>query len=99
MRGMMALAAALLGAAAVADEVAEGRALAERWCSECHVTAAGQATGADVAPAFPILAQDPARPDAWLRGWLADPHPPMPDLGLSREQIDAVVAYLASLRD
>ena len=96
-----ALAVVVSGAAsgAAADDAAEGRAIAERWCSSCHVVSEGQATAADMAPSVFVLAQDPARNDDWLRGWIADPHPPMPNPGLSRDQIDAVVAYMASLRD
>ncbi len=82
-----------------ADEAEQGRAIAERWCAECHVIAEDQPQGGDSAPAFPALAQDPARDDAWLRGWIANPHPPMPDPGLSRAQIDAVVAYLRTLEN
>jgi mono/diheme cytochrome c family protein len=90
--------AAILGATGLAaDDIAEGRAIAERWCASCHVVAENQAQGADAAPAFTALAQDPARDADWLRAWIADPHPPMPDPGLSRAQIDAVVAYMGSL--
>jgi mono/diheme cytochrome c family protein len=32
-----------------------------------------------------------------VRAWLADPHPPMPNFNLSRQQIDDIVAYLDSL--
>ena len=92
------LAAAAAGASA-ADDAAEGRRIAERWCAECHVVGAGQAAASDVAPSFAAIATERGRSDAWLRGWLADPHPPMPNPGLSRAQIDAVVAYLAGLRD
>ena len=77
-------------------EVEEGREIAQRWCAECHqVAPEGSAT--DVAPGFPAIAKDHAYTDARLRGWLADPHPPMPKLQLSRREIDALVAYLRSL--
>lgn len=81
---------------ALADDVAEGRAIAERWCAECHVATQGQAAASDAAPSFAALAE--TRDDAALANWMADPHPPMPDPGLSRAQIDALVAYFASLR-
>lgn len=92
------IAAGFAASGAVADEVGTGRGIAERWCAACHVVADEQPSGTDMAPAFRTLAADPARSDAWLRGWIADPHPPMPDPGLSRAQIEAVVGYLASLR-
>lgn len=86
------LAAPLLPAAAE-DEAARGRALAERWCAECHVIAP-EGPGADAAPAFPNLAR---RTDAELRAWLADPHPPMPDPGLSGREIEALVAHIRAV--
>lgn len=93
-----AVAFAALAAAAAAQEASEGRAIAERWCARCHVASEGG--GADAAPAFAMLANDPNRSDDWLRGWIADPrHPAMPDPQLSRDQIEAVVAYLRSLRE
>jgi mono/diheme cytochrome c family protein len=95
---LIAAAAALAAGGAAAQDAEAGRALAERWCAACHVVAEGQGAATDIAPAFPVIAADPARTDAWLRGWIADPHPPMPDPGLSRAQIEDVVAYLSSLR-
>jgi hypothetical protein len=32
-----------------------------------------------------------------IEGWLADPHPPMPNLDLSRQEINDIMAYLQSL--
>lgn len=91
----LALACAATPAAAF-GEVEEGRGIAQRWCAECHqVTPEGNAT--DVAPGFPAMAKDPAYTDARLRGWLSDPHPPMPKLQLTRREIDALVAYVRSL--
>ncbi|WP_224008204.1 hypothetical protein [Aureimonas sp. SA4125] len=33
-----------------------------------------------------------------LAGFLADPHPVMADMSLTRQEIDDLVAYIASLR-
>ena len=87
---------AALAAPALADEAAEGRALAERWCAACHATGPAQASGGDAAPAFATLAA--SRDDAALAAWMAAPHPPMPDPGLSRDQIAALLAYFKTLR-
>lgn len=95
----LALALALAFAATPAaafGEVEEGRDIAKRWCAECHQVAP-DANATDVAPGFPAIAKDPAYTDARLRGWLSDPHPPMPKLQLSRREIDALVAYVRSL--
>lgn len=73
-----------------------GWQLAQRWCTGCHVVdAAGH--GTDAAPAFPAVAQRRRQDESWLRAWLTSPHPPMPNINLSRGEIDDVVAYLRSL--
>ncbi|MBP2227979.1 mono/diheme cytochrome c family protein [Azospirillum agricola] len=82
-------------AAATADP-AVGRRIVERWCSSCHVSGA-QGGGTDAAPTLDSIAKDRGRGPDRIRGWLADPHPPMPNMGLTRGEIDAVVAYLESL--
>lgn len=82
--------------AAVGDARA-GHALSLTWCTSCHVVE-GSGRGTDVAPAFATIAHRNPADDAWLRAWLAAPHPPMPNLSLSRQQIDDISAYLDSLR-
>ena len=75
-----------------------GRELALRWCTSCHVVDhAGH--GADAGPALPALLEDAQRTADELRGWLAAPHPPMPDFDLSRQEIEDIVAYLESLAE
>jgi mono/diheme cytochrome c family protein len=79
-----------------ADPEAGGR-LAAEWCSNCHYTGNGGVAG-DAAPAFAEIANKPnATPEGW-RAWLQDPHPPMPNLSLSRTEIDDLIAYIASLK-
>ncbi len=82
------------GPAAAADpDPARGQALAERWCVSCHLVGP-DGPGADAAPAFASLG---GRTDQQLRGWISDPHPPMPDLQLSGPDIDDIVAYILSI--
>ncbi len=83
--------------AASAFDAESGKRLATQWCSKCHLIGPG-GVATDAAPAFEDIANDPARTDERLRTWLADPHPPMPDLSLSRDEIEAILAYLDSLR-
>lgn len=93
----LALVTAILPVAAYAADAAEGRALAEQWCAQCHAVAENQPAAADAAPTFPAIAR--ARSDDQLAAWMAAPHPPMPDPGLSRAQVAALTAWVASLRD
>lgn len=96
-----ALAAAILSlsvasAAMAAGDEQAGKDLARRWCSGCHIVDRSGG-GTDAAPPFPVIARRNPKDRTWLRAWLTDPHPPMPNLNLSRQQIDDVVAYLDSL--
>jgi mono/diheme cytochrome c family protein len=82
---------------AQAFEAEEGHRLARQWCASCHQVEPGGGTS-DLAPGFQVIADDPVRTPERLRVWLNDPHPPMPKLPLSRQEIDAILAYLDSLR-
>jgi len=93
--GMLAL--ALAPRLAAAADPAQGRLLANQWCSSCHVVEPG-GLGVEAGPPFEAVANDPAVTAERLRGWLAAPHPPMPDLNLSRLEIESIVSYIESLR-
>lgn len=92
------VAAIVFGAAGAeaAGNAQAGHALARIWCSSCHVVdESGQ--GRDTAPPFATIANSSHATRSWLRGWLTQPHPPMPNFNLSRQEIDDIVAYLDSL--
>jgi mono/diheme cytochrome c family protein len=72
-----------------------GRELARRWCTACHVVDP-EGTGADAGPPLPAVLAGKRSPEQ-IVGWLADPHPPMPNLDLSRREIDDIMAYLQRL--
>lgn len=76
-----------------------GRALAERWCGNCHVvdraTSAGRADGL---PTLPAIADNHQTTAASLRGVLSAPHGRMPDLSLGARDQDDLIAYILSLR-
>jgi mono/diheme cytochrome c family protein len=75
---------------------AAGRDILRSWCTACHVVDL-EGTGADAGPALPTLLAGKQRSADEIRGWLADPHPPMPNLNLSRQEIEDILAYLESL--
>jgi mono/diheme cytochrome c family protein len=84
-------------AALAAGDPQSGAALAQRWCASCHAGAtAGSAS--DTAPPLREIAKKRDRTPEWWRTWLSDPHPPMPNPGLSRQQIEDVIAYLQRLQ-
>lgn len=85
--------------AQTSGDPARGRTIAEIWCSNCHLVAPdeNQTVLADV-PTFPAIAQRlPSDVDV-LTAFIANPHPPMPDLGLTRQDIRDVLAYIATLK-
>ena len=73
-----------------------GKGLAQRWCASCHQVEPG-APAKDVAPPFASLGVQRGKDPGWIRAWLANPHPPMQGISLSRRQIDDIIAYLQSL--
>ena len=82
--------------ACAAGDSAAGQRLTQQWCTGCHAVARG-GEGTDSAPPLPTIAQHQGTDRRWLRAWLAAPHPPMPNLNLSQQEIENVTAYLESL--
>lgn len=92
-----ALLAALTPLNAQADAAA-GHRLAQQWCANCHVvdSATPKAAIPQGPPSFATIAGHlEAGP---LRAFLAHPHQPMPDLTLSRSEIEDLASYIESLR-
>jgi cytochrome c len=95
---LLVASASPVAAQAVGDPDA-GRHLSQTWCANCHVVSVAQPRGASTgAPSFrEIAAQKSVTPMA-LSAFLQTPHHRMPDLHLSRNEIDDVSAYILSLR-
>ena len=104
------LVVALLGAIALATwvchanaqeigDAAAGRRLAETWCSSCHlVTASPGGAVSNGAPTFAAIADMKSTTVLSLRAFLQTPHARMPDLHLSRDEIDDLAGYILGLR-
>lgn len=76
-----------------------GRAIASRSCAQCHLVGSGEHRSVvDGVPTFGALARDPSMSVSRLQGFMQAPHPPMPDLALTRREINDVTAYILSLR-
>jgi mono/diheme cytochrome c family protein len=98
---LLPLAAAVVMAAgpAFGADADNGTRLAHRWCEACHVVSATQRrTASDQAPPFSTIARRPGFDAAKIAFFLLDPHPKMPDMGLSRTEAADLAAYIASLR-
>jgi len=83
--------------ARAADPV-NGKRLSERWCATCHVIGADQQSAITEAPPFSAIASKPDFDKTSLAFFLLDPHPKMPDLGLSREAATDIAAFIATQR-
>jgi cytochrome c len=82
-----------------AGDTFAGRRLAETWCSTCHVVTATQTQATSTgAPPFQAIAAQKAFTPMALNAFLQTPHHRMPDLHLTRDEIDDVSAYIISLR-
>ena len=91
-------AAAFLGqaAAAKAADLQRGAVLAQQWCANCHLIGAGTPSSAQQGP--PPFRSIAAMPPDQIRTFLTKPHGSMPDLSLSRAEIDDLIAYIGSLK-
>lgn len=91
--------AGLAGSALAQGNAETGGAIAERWCSSCHLVSPDQTNAVADVPSFMSVARRSDSEIDALAGFLADPHPPMPDMSLSRDEIRDLLAYIRSLRD
>jgi len=79
-------------------EVRQGRVLAQRECAACHGVTPGAPSRAAGAPNFTAVAITPGMSPLALRVALQTPHPSMPNLVLSPDELRDIAAYIMSLR-
>ncbi len=86
------------GAGIAYGDAGAGGQIAQRWCSSCHIIGENQ-TGSvpQGPPSFRTIAKSGMTAEQ-LRAFLSHPHGAMPDLALSRTEIDDLTAYIQSLR-
>ena len=92
----------LLLSAAAADaahaDVAAGAGIAQRWCANCHVIGTAQTGSVPQGPPSFVTIAKSGMSEEQLRAFLSHPHGAMPDLALTRGEIDSLIAYIQSLR-
>jgi mono/diheme cytochrome c family protein len=86
-----------MGSGGVLADARSGQIIAERWCSACHLVGPDQALATDGVATFAEVARREDVTVAGLRAFLASPHPAMPDMALTRNEIRDLVAYIESL--
>ncbi|SDU40035.1 c-type cytochrome [Stappia sp. ES.058] len=93
----LAVLTALPFAGAQAADAQNGREIARTWCAACHVVDDAQESGSVAVPTFAEIAARPDFDEKALAEFLADPHPKMPDMALTRQEIADLGAHIARL--
>jgi len=79
-------------------DVDKGAQIAGQWCANCHVVGPSPKSAVtDGPPSFQAIARSGMAPDQ-LRAFLSHPHGEMPDLALTRAEIDDLIGYITTLR-
>jgi cytochrome c len=93
-----ALASGSAAAQSIPGSAETGERLARSQCSECHQLPGRPTAAASGVPSFQAMAKDPRLTELALRAFLQLPHDRMPNIILSRQEIDDLVAYIFSLK-
>jgi mono/diheme cytochrome c family protein len=94
--GLAVLALGVIPTAVPAADASNGLRLAQRWCAPCHVVEPNQRQTAAEAPPFATIANQKDFDAARVAFFLLDPHPKMPNMGLSRTEAQDLAAYIAT---
>jgi mono/diheme cytochrome c family protein len=90
---------ACFAAAQELGDAKAGFAYASQVCTQCHAVRSGERVSPNTtAPAFELVANARGMTDMALKVWFRSPHPSMPNLVLSQNQGDDVIAYILSLK-
>jgi len=87
--------------AAFAEDVGDagaGRSVAEAWCANCHAYPGATRATVTGAPSFSAVAANKAITPLSLRAFLQTPHERMPDLHLTNNEMDDLIAFILSFR-
>ncbi len=76
----------------------KGSALAQRWCASCHLVSYTQKQANDGTPSFREIADRADFNEARLAFFLLVPHPMMPGMSLTRDEVRDLAAYIDSQR-
>ena len=95
------LLAALIHTAAVqgalAQDLANGRRLSERWCAACHVVGPTARRPGHALP-FAAIAAKPSVSEDMIAAFLLLPHATMPNPPLSRSDARDIAAFIMGMR-
>lgn len=79
----------------------EGRAFAQASCGECHAVAGVGTSPNSSAPPFPLIVNEEGLTGETLSVWLRGAHnyPAEMNFSLDAQKVDALVAYMLTLKD
>jgi cytochrome c len=79
-------------------DAGKGAQIARQWCANCHLIG-GNPNGPvpQGPPSFQAVARSGMTADQ-LRAFLSHPHGAMPNLALTRAEIDDLISYIETLR-
>jgi mono/diheme cytochrome c family protein len=99
--GYTLLALAVFGCLTTSSALADannGAQIAQQWCASCHVIGGNPAGPVPQGPpSFQMVARSGMTADQ-LRAFLSHPHGAMPNLALTRAEIDDLIGYIDTLR-
>ena len=79
-------------------DATKGEQIARQWCASCHVIGGNPAGPVPQGPpSFQMVAHSGMSADQ-LRAFLSHPHGAMPNLALTRAEIDDLISYIQTLR-
>jgi cytochrome c len=94
---VLSVAACVIAVPAYADAT-KGAQIARQWCANCHLIGGNPAGPVPQGPpSFQTVAHSGMTPDQ-LRAFLSHPHGAMPNLSLTRTEIDDLISYIETLR-
>ena len=78
-------------------DASKGAQIARQWCANCHVIGGNTAGPVPQGPpSFQMVAHSGMTADQ-LRAFLSHPHGAMPNLSLTRAEIDDLIGYIGTL--
>jgi cytochrome c len=83
-----------------AADTANGLRLARALCTNCHTVEPGNASKEVVAgvPSFIAVANKEAQTEDKAADYILNPHPPMPQVQLTKTELADVAAYIMTLK-
>lgn len=81
-----------------AQDAARGREIAQRLCVACHAIDREATTKLADVPSFPTIANRPGRTAEFIMNAMLAPHPAMPGVPLTAQEMRDLATYILTFR-